>query len=235
MSKSLVLLSGGVDSSTCLALAVRDYGAEKVIALSVTYGQKHVKELQAAADVADYYKVPLKTLDLTPVFKDADCSLLSHSETAIPEKSYAEQINDTGGINPVSTYVPFRNGLFISAAASVALSNGCDTIFYGAHKDDSAGNAYPDCSPAFFEAMNNALVTGSSGGVRLCAPFINVNKTAIVRLGKRLGVPYDLTWSCYAGGDTPCGKCGTCIDRARAFEEAETVTDTANETATGVM
>ncbi|MDE7265402.1 MAG: 7-cyano-7-deazaguanine synthase, partial [Clostridia bacterium] len=128
--KALVLLSGGVDSATCLALAVDKYGAKEVMALSVFYGQTHNKELQAAQKIADFYKVPLKKLDLSVIFEGSDCSLLQGSPRDIPLQSYAEQIANTGG-KPVSTYVPFRNGLFISAAASVALSHGCEVIYYG--------------------------------------------------------------------------------------------------------
>jgi 7-cyano-7-deazaguanine synthase len=214
-SKCLVLLSGGVDSSTCLAIAVRDFTS--VIALCVLYGQKHEKELDAAKAVAKHYGVPLKTLDLNAVFADSDCSLLAHSDRDLPEKSYAEQIEETGGNSPVSTYVPFRNGMFISAAAAVALSNGCEAVMYGAHADDSAGNAYPDCSPAFYRAMDNALREGSGGSIKLIAPFVGMNKAEVVKTGLSLGVPYELTWSCYAGGDKPCGRCGTCIDRNAAF------------------
>ncbi|MDR0974521.1 MAG: 7-cyano-7-deazaguanine synthase QueC [Ruminococcus sp.] len=216
--KSLVLLSGGVDSTTALALAVRDY--EEVIALSVSYGQKHARELRAAENVAKFYKIPLKTIDLNAVFADSDCVLLSNSEAEIPKESYGEQTAKTGGLTPVSTYVPFRNGLFISTAAAVAISNGCEAVIYGAHADDSAGSAYPDCSPEFAAAMNSALITGSGGGLKLSAPFVNMTKAEIVKLGVSLNVPYELTWSCYVGSDRPCGQCGTCIDRAAAFAAA---------------
>ncbi len=215
--KILVLSSGGVDSSTALALAVKKEGAENVIALSVFYGQRHEKEIQAAKDVAAYYKVEQLFLDLSMVFQYSDCSLLEGSKNAVPEKSYAEQIKETKGEKPVSTYVPFRNGLFLSAAASVALSKGCSVIYYGAHADDSAGFAYPDCSPAFHDAMNAAIYEGSGHQLCLEAPFLKVNKAQVVKTGLELGVPYELTWSCYEGGDEPCGKCGTCLDRAAAF------------------
>ena len=132
-------------------------------------------------------------------------------------ESYAAQLEKTGGDTPVSTYVPFRNGLFLSAAASVALSNGCEKIVYGAHADDAAGAAYPDCSLQFVEAMQAAISEGTGGQLRLEAPFVSVNKAEVVRTGLALGVPYELTWSCYEGGDRPCGKCGTCIDRLAAF------------------
>lgn len=215
--KALVLSSGGVDSTTALGLAVSRYGAENVIALSVSYGQKHDKEIQAAIAVAQYYGVEQLFLDLTKIFQYSNCSLLKQSTEDIPEESYAQQIEVTGGTKPVSTYVPFRNGLFLSSAASIALSRECEVIFYGAHADDSAGCAYPDCSPQFNNAMNTAIWEGSGGQLRIEAPFVAMNKADVVRLGLELGVPYHLTWSCYEGGETPCGRCGTCIDRAAAF------------------
>ena len=110
--KALVLSSGGVDSTTALGLAVKKYGRENVIALSVFYGQKHDKEIKASVAEADYYGVEHLFLDLSVIFKDSNCSLLRHSTEEIPEESYAEQIKRTEGEKPVSTYVPFRNGLF---------------------------------------------------------------------------------------------------------------------------
>ena len=158
--KALVLFSGGLDSATCLALAIKKYGKENVTALSVFYGQKHDKEIQAAKNVAEYYGVTLKTLDLALIFADSDCSLLSNSDKEIPHESYAEQLTQTNG-KPVSTYVPFRNGLFLASAASIAISLDCGVIYYGAHADDAAGNAYPDCSQDFNNAMNSAITIGS--------------------------------------------------------------------------
>ncbi|MBP3856596.1 MAG: 7-cyano-7-deazaguanine synthase QueC [Ruminiclostridium sp.] len=215
--KALVLFSGGIDSSTCLAIAVNKYGAENVIALSVSYGQKHDKELRSAEAVAAHYGVALKRLDLAAVFADSDCSLLSGSDAGIPKESYAEQLSVSGG-KPVSTYVPFRNGLFLSCAASVAIANGCGVIYYGAHSDDAAGNAYPDCSEEFNSAIGSAIYLGSGGQVKVEAPFVGLKKADVVRKGTELGVPYGLTWSCYEGGERPCGKCGTCRDRIAAFE-----------------
>lgn len=215
--KALVLFSGGVDSSTCLAMAVKKYGAENVIVLSVSYGQKHTKEISAANSVAEHYSVEHIKIDLSLIFEYSNCSLLSHSEEEIPHESYSEQLEKTEG-SPVSTYVPFRNGLFLSAAASVALSKECSVILYGAHADDSAGNAYPDCSAEFNEAMNKAIWEGSGKQVKIEAPFVGMNKSQVVKIGLELGVPYELTWSCYEGGEVPCGVCGTCRDRIAAFE-----------------
>ncbi|MCQ2417014.1 MAG: 7-cyano-7-deazaguanine synthase QueC [Oscillospiraceae bacterium] len=214
--KALVLFSGGLDSTTCLALAVDKYGADEVLALSISYGQKHTKELEAAQRVAEYYHVKLQTLDLALIFADSDCSLLQGSTADIPKTSYAEQLSETDG-KPVSTYVPFRNGLFLSSAASVALSHSCEVIYYGAHSDDAAGNAYPDCSSAFNDAMNTAIYLGSGNQLRIEAPFVSKTKADVVAEGMKLGAPYHLTWSCYEGGEKPCGLCGTCRDRAAAF------------------
>lgn len=217
MKNALVLTSGGVDSTTALALAIDKYGKDHVIALSISYGQKHSIEIEAAKAVARHYGVEQLFLDLGLIFQYSNCSLLEQSTEDIPEESYAEQIAKTGGETPVSTYVPFRNGLFLSAAASIALSRNCEVIYYGAHADDAAGAAYPDCSPVFNNAMNTAIYEGSGQQLRIEAPFVNKNKADIVAMGLKLDVPYELTWSCYEGGDKPCGKCGTCIDRAAAF------------------
>ncbi len=216
--KVLVLLSGGVDSATCLGLAVHQYGREHVTALSVSYGQKHTKELEAAEKIAAYYQVEYTYLDLARIFEYSDCALLQHSDQEIPKEAYAKQIEKRGG-KPVSTYVPFRNGLFLSSAASIALSKGCSLIYYGAHSDDAAGNAYPDCSSSFQEAMNQAVYIGSGKQLKVEAPFVLWNKAEVVQKGLELNVPYELTWSCYEGGEKPCGTCGTCIDRAAAFEK----------------
>lgn len=217
--KILVLSSGGVDSTTCLAMAVAEVGAENVLALSVYYGQKHDKEIQAAKKVAEYYGVERMELDLSVIFAGSNCSLLKQSTEDIPLESYAQQIEETHGEKPVSTYVPFRNGLFLSSAASIALSHGCSKIMYGAHADDAAGAAYPDCSLDFVSAMNQAIYLGSGNQLTIEAPFVSLTKADVVKKGLELGVPYALTWSCYEGGEKPCGKCGTCIDRMRAFEK----------------
>lgn len=214
--KALVLFSGGIDSTTCLAMAVDKYGKENVTALSVFYGQKHKKEIDAAVLIAEYYGVEYINIDLMRIFSYSNCSLLQNSSEEIPEESYAEQLKKTDG-TPVSTYVPFRNGLLLSTAASIALSKECSIIYYGVHSDDAAGAAYPDCTEVFNNAMNTAIYEGSGKQLHIEAPFVSCTKAEIVKKGLGLGVPYELTWSCYAGNDEPCGKCGTCIDRENAF------------------
>ncbi len=217
--KALVLSSGGVDSTTCVGIAVHELGSENVSTVSVFYGQKHNKELECAEKVAKFYDVKHYVLDLSNVLQYSNCSLMKNSTEEIPMMSYAEQI-ETNGEGKVSTYVPFRNGLMLSAVAALAQSiypdNDVD-IYLGAHADDAAGRAYADCSEEFTSAMNTAIVIGTYGKVRVVAPLVNMNKAGVVKLGLSLGVPYDRTWSCYAGGDKPCGHCGTCIDRANAF------------------
>lgn len=215
--KAAVLASGGVDSTTALAQAVERYGAAKVTAVSVLYGQKHIKELEAAEKIASYYGVEHISVDAAPLFQYSRASLLQGSPEPVPKECYADQLKKTQGKAPVSTCVPFRNGIFLAAAAGIALSLGSEAVIYGAHADDAAGAAYPDCSPAFFEAMAAAVWEGSGRQIRLEAPFLAMNKAAVVEIGLRLRVPYELTWSCYEGGAEPCGQCGTCRDRAAAF------------------
>ncbi len=180
--KALVLCSGGLDSTVLLARYVERLGAASVYALSISYGQRHQREVEAARATG----------------------------------AYAEQQVAAGG-GPVSTYVPFRNGLFLSAAASMALSLECSVVGYGAHHDDWAGAAYPDCSAEFVGAMARAVSEGTGGQLSLEAPFVAWSKADIVAEGLRLGVPFELTWSCYEGGEAPCGRCATCLDRAAAF------------------
>ncbi|MCQ2099709.1 MAG: 7-cyano-7-deazaguanine synthase QueC [Fibrobacter sp.] len=218
MKKAIVLSSGGVDSTVCVAMAVAKYGAENVATTSIFYGQKHNKELECARKVADYYKLPHYEFDLSSVLQFSNCSLLAQSTQAIEHKSYAEQITPVNG--KVSTYVPFRNGLMLSVCASLAQSifeNDDVEIYLGAHGDDAAGNAYADCSEIFVSTMSRAISIGTYEQARVTAPFAGLSKADVVKKGLELKAPFELTWSCYEGGDKPCGECGTCIDRAKAF------------------
>lgn len=219
MKKAIVLSSGGVDSTTCVGIAVQELGAQNVATVSVFYGQKHSKELECARTIAKFYKVEHYELDLSNVMQYSNCSLLSQSTEEVPEQSYAEQIAQNGE-GKVSTYVPFRNGLMLAAVASLAQSlypkDEVD-IYLGAHADDAAGNAYADCSVEFTDTIGKAIEIGTYGLVHLKAPLVKLNKAGVVARGLQLAVPYEFTWSCYKGGDKPCGKCGTCIDRINAF------------------
>lgn len=220
MNKALVLSSGGIDSTTCISIAIKDVGVENVSTVSVFYGQKHDKELKAAEKIAEYFGVKHYTIDLSGIMKYSNCSLLKNSTEKIKHKSYAEQIAEDGE-GMVSTYVPFRNGLMLSAVAALAMSIYPDddtNIYLGAHADDAAGEAYADCSPAFTNAMTEAINIGTYHKVHTKAPLVNMTKAEVVKTGLELGTPYQFTWSCYEGGDKPCGTCGTCIDRANAFK-----------------
>ena len=219
--KALVLISGGVDSTTCVAIAVDKYGKDNVVTASLYYGQKHDKELKCAQKIAEYYGVRHIERDISNVMEFAKdvCTLMKGGEE-IEHASYAEQIKEHGE-GRVATYVPFRNGLFLSIAAAVADSlfpGEKVEIFYGAHADDAAGRAYADCSPEFAEAMDRAINIGTYGNITVNRPLINLNKAGVVKIGLGLNVPYELTWSCYEGGEKQCGTCGTCIDRKAAFE-----------------
>ena len=210
MTKGIILLSGGLDSAVLLALRKVQEGDE-CIALTLSYGQKHQKEILAAEQVAKYYGVEHLTMDVSPLFaiNPSASSLLRGSSKSIPMEKYA-------GVP--STYVPFRNGLFLSAATALALQLNASYVALAIHANDGAGNAaYPDCSEEFSDAMGRAIYLGSGIRISLKAPFVRASKAFIVSTGLRLGVPFHLTWSCYAGGDKPCGTCGTCIDRKVAM------------------
>lgn len=218
--KAFVLNSGGVDSTTCVGIAVDKYGKDNVITASLYYGQKHDKELECARRVAQFYGVGHIEEDISNVMKYAKdvCTLMKGGDN-IEHKSYVEQVAENGE-GRVATYVPFRNGLFLSIAAAYAdaLFPGEEVqIYYGAHADDAAGQAYADCSPEFAAAMNEAINIGTYGKISIERPLINMNKAEVVKTGLSLGVPYELTWSCYEGGEKACGTCGTCIDRLNAF------------------
>lgn len=218
--KAVVLSSGGVDSTTCVAIAVDKYGKDNVTTLSCYYGQRHSKELECAKKIAEYYDLAHYEVDLSSVMQFSNCSLLTKSTEQIIHKSYKEQI-DENGEGMVPTYVPFRNGLLLSSVAALAMSiyPGEEVeVYYGAHADDAAGQAYADCSIEFAEAMKKAIEIGTYNKVHVVAPLVEWNKAQVVKRGLELKVPYELTWSCYEGGKYACGTCGTCIDRLNAFK-----------------
>lgn len=214
---ALVLSSGGLDSTACLAVAINKFSIKNVVALAFVYGQRHAAELTAAKNVTDFYGVPLHTLDAADIFKYSNSALLSSSPLPLDNASYADQIKANKKIN---TYVPFRNGLFLSAAAAFADSLFEDTteLFIGVHSDDAAGNVYPDCSADFIAAMSAAIRIGTYDKIHVVAPFLSKSKADVVKTGLQLNAPFHLTRSCYERDDIPCGKCATCLDRQRAFE-----------------
>lgn len=222
--KGLVLLSGGIDSTVCLYIAERE--CEEVGALSFLYGQKHTREIEAAVRIAKY--VGAKSLiQQVPasLFEGAQSSLVG-KQTTMPHVSY-EHLRQTVGPSP--TYVPFRNGIFLSMAAATALTRGYDCIYFGAHADDAHNWAYPDCAPQFISAMRDAIYVGTYKKVRLEVPLMQMTKTEIISRGVGLGVPFELTYSCYEGGEFHCAKCPTCINRKEAFKQAGIVDPTEYE------
>lgn len=219
--KIFVLNSGGIDSATCLAEMVTTQ-ENKVISLSVNYGQKHSKELESAKKIASYYGVEHHLLDLRTVFAHCQNPLMQNTSLKMPVGDYGKQFVG----NPLLTYIPFRNGLLLSAGVSFAMGlepNKRIMLCYGAHDDVSGKVIYPDCTKDFVRAMNDAIRLGTGGRAEILALFAGKTKADIVRRGIELQVPYELTWSCYEGGETPCGTCGTCIDRQKAFVANSTI------------
>jgi len=215
MKKAVVLLSGGLDSTTCLFWA-RTKGYNPV-ALSVFYGQRHDRELRAARVVAKKAKIPLHEVSLRLPWLGG--SSLVNREIKLPELSLSKI--GRGGIP--STYVPGRNTVFLSLAVSLADSIGAEAIVIGANVLDYSG--YPDCRPNFLGAFSTVARLGTKRGtqkkpIKILAPLLKLDKKGIIRLAQRVGAPLSLTWSCYAGGVHPCGRCDSCKLRAKGFREA---------------
>lgn len=209
--KAIVLLSGGIDSTTCLALAILESSAPETIAVSFSYGQKHRAELQQAAKVAAFYGVGHRILEIPRLFR-ASTSTLLQGGADNPSVAY-EELHD--GVSPA--YVPFRNGVFLSMATAVALEVDAGFVYFGAHSEDAQRWAYPDCTPEFIGSIASAMFVGSYMKVRLISPLQWSNKADVVRLGTQLGAPYHLTMSCYNGAKPACGTCPTCRSRRDAF------------------
>lgn len=217
--KALVLSSGGLDSSVCTSYAVDKYGKDNIVTASLFYGQKHSRELISAKKIAGFYGLKHVEKDISDAMSHAKavCSLMKGSDIMMDDRSYAEQIADSGKPN---TEVPMRNGIFLVMAGSIAMSLFPDqecVVIYGAHSDDAAGNAYPDCSVEFADTADELIQIGSRGLVKLERPLIDLNKAAVVKMGMKLGTPFELTTSCYHGGERACSVCGTCRDRIAAF------------------
>jgi len=212
MTEALVLLSGGLDSTVCATLAVQRFGRTNVRALSFTYGQKHAHwEWVAAGQVAANLKLVCLYDEAVGNLFPEDASTLMKQGAPVPEVSY----HDIEGVSP--TYVPFRNGTLLSIATIKALSVGCDLIYFGAHAEDAAGWAYPDCTPEFIGAMAAAIYVGTYHKVRLVAPLADKTKADIIKLGIEINAPLHLTRSCYVDSPLSCGKCPTCRSRLEAF------------------
>jgi 7-cyano-7-deazaguanine synthase len=209
-SRAVVLLSGGMDSSVCAALAVRDYDAA---AVHVSYGQRtQERERQSFLAICQRLKIHDRLMVRNEAFRAIGGSALTDESIAVPDAE------DIGRDIPV-TYVPFRNAHFLAVAVSWAEVLGAENVYIGAVEPDSSG--YPDCRPAYYEAFNEVVKTGTRDGrIRILTPLIAMRKAEIVRLGLELGAPFDLTWSCYSREDEACGVCDSCVLRLRAFEAA---------------
>lgn len=213
--KAVILLSGGLDSATALYVARRD--GHEPVCLSIHYGQLHERELLAAKKIASHLKLEHWTIPLSLPWGG---SALTDPQLAVPK---GRRENEISGEIPV-TYVPARNSIFLSLAASLAEVKGAEAIYFGANALDYSG--YPDCRPAFIEAFEEMAARGTKAGsegkrIRVVAPLLKFSKAEIVRLGAELGVPFEWTWSCYEGKEIPCGACDSCILRAKGFREAE--------------
>lgn len=213
---SVVLLSGGMDSATCLALAARSAGP--VDALTVSYGQRHGRELASARTLARWFGVRRHETVRIPVGHLLDSSL-TDARRPIPHRAGPPR---SGGAIP-STYVPARNTLFLALALGYAESVRAASIYLGANALDYSG--YPDCRPEYFRAFRALARVATRAGLEgrspvLRTPLLRLTKAEIVTLGERLGVPWEKTWSCYLGGRRPCERCDACRFRAKGFRIA---------------
>jgi 7-cyano-7-deazaguanine synthase len=209
-SRAVVLLSGGMDSCVCAALAARDFDTA---AVHISYGQRtEERERQSFLAICERLRIHDKLVIRNEALRAIGGSALTDQAIAVPLFAPA------GHSIPV-TYVPFRNAHFLAVAVSWAEVLGAKKVYIGAVEPDSSG--YPDCRPAYYKAFNDVVRTGTKeGDIEVVTPLIAMRKNEIVRLGLELGAPFDLTWSCYSREDEACGACDSCVLRRRAFEAA---------------
>jgi 7-cyano-7-deazaguanine synthase len=209
-TRSVVLLSGGMDSCVCASLALRDHNAA---ALHISYGQRtEHRERRSFDALCDRLGIRDRLLVRNESLRAIGGSALTDSSIAVPESHQA-------GSNIPVTYVPFRNAHFLAVAVSWAEVLGAEKVYIGAVEPDSSG--YPDCRPEYYRAFNEVVKAGTrEGTIRVVTPLIAMRKAEIVRLGLELNAPFDLTWSCYQREDRACGVCDSCVLRLRAFREA---------------
>lgn len=214
VKKCVLLYSGGLDSTTLLYWLSKECGYH-ICALTFLYGQKHFKELEfAKRNIERIEDVEHYILDLSWMgsFLRGSSSLITGGED-VPE---LESIKDEDKIQP-STYVPNRNMILLSISVGIAESIGVEEVYYSAQAHDEYG--YWDCTEEFVNRMNKVIELNRKSFIRVCAPFLRLRKSEIIRLGLELGVDYSLTWSCYKGGDRACGVCPTCVERLKGFSE----------------
>jgi len=207
MKNSVIIVSGGMDSITLLY----DHKDEIALGISFDYGSNHnAREIPFAKMHCERLGIKHITINLDFMHQYFKSSLLDGAE-AIPEGHYADD-------NMKSTVVPFRNGIMLSIAIGIAESNNLDQVFIANHGGDHT--IYPDCRPEFINAIDAAATAGTYNNVKVVAPYTKITKSDIARIGKKLGIDYTETWSCYKGGKVHCGKCGTCVERKEALAEA---------------
>jgi len=211
VKRAVVLLSGGIDSTTTLYYAKKQ--GYKCYCLIFDYGQKHKKEIISAKKIAKLNRCPYYIIKFTLPWRG---SSLIDSDLKIP----FHKANQIGKTAIPSTYVPARNTIFISFALSLAEAIGAKSVFVGANAIDFSG--YPDCRPEYYRRFNKLINSAMPGKkIKIHTPLIDKTKAEIIKLGNKLNVPFELTWSCYSGGRLPCGKCDSCILRSKGFQEAK--------------
>ena len=213
---AVILLSGGLDSTTTLAIAL-DSGYS-VYAMTFNYGQRHTREVPSAKDIAKYYKLPRNEIIKLDFQKIISSALIDRSKS-IPENRSMEELAN----NIPETYVPARNIILLSYALAWAETLGAEAVFIGVNSIDYSG--YPDCRPEFISAFERVAALGTRSGsegkpIKIITPLINMTKAEIIKRGHELGVPFNMTWSCYKGGARACGKCDSCQLRLKGFREA---------------
>jgi len=207
--KGVVILSGGMDSTTLLYDVVKQ--GYETYAVSFDYNQKHKRELDGAKATCEKLGLEHKVLDLG-VLNQVAPSALTRDDWDIPEGHYADE-------NMKQTVVPNRNMVMLSLATAYAIGKGAKHLFYGAHAGDH--DIYPDCRKEYVEALKETIKLADWNEVELKAPYLDIDKGDIAIKGKELGVDYSLTWTCYKGKEDACGKCGSCVERLEAFDKAK--------------
>ena len=211
--KAVIILSGGIDSSTlCYKYASDNFD---IYSLTIIYGQRHLREVESAKNVANTLGISHRVVDLSPSNQLLTGSALTDPDVEVPKVPEKAEHFET----LKSTIVPNRNAIFLSIAIGYAQSIGANSIFFGAHHSDRG--VYPDCRKEFVEAFEAAeRLANDNNNLKVEAPFVNMDKSEIVKLGSKLQVPYEITWTCYVGGELHCGTCSACNERKRAFSES---------------